>query len=403
MATLYVNANTGNNSNNGTTWALAKLTLAGVNSAATAGDTIYAHGIFYELLPVTKQLNWIGFGVCVFDQNGGACPTPSANTTFLGVNFRNSGVSGAARPASGASFTSCIFFNSVYGLYVTGNPASCTFTDCLFTNCSTAGLYAPAGSFNGVLTNCTFAGNGTDILALAGTFQCNKCSFGSLIMINNNTASVLPVSATDNNVYDFTAGKCIFNAVDKTTISAWRTSLGTPRDANSIDRAWTTNEDVGDFANGSYRSPSGGYLLTAGPGGAAIGLLNKSYTISNNTHASSGWTSGGTFSNTTVDGSGNLVLVGAATSGTWTSAEIDFGVPVNILRIETQATGEVYPTTYLDTDTGDSPGFLNVEVYGSNSASGTPTFVAVPRRGEVANVTTNLYRYWTVRLTLRKP
>jgi hypothetical protein len=401
MAILYVNANTGNNSNNGTTWALAKLTLAGVNTTATAGDTIYAHGIFVELLPVSKQLNWIGHGLCVFDQAGFTTAAPAANTTFTGIQFKGGTVACVSVTAN-VNFTSCEFSDALIGIKVGATTSGANVYDCKFIRCSTAGVQI-AGNFSAnILSTSVFGANGVDVQIASGspgTLQMFRCVLGSPIMVDNAQGGSWFGASSDYNVFDFTNGKCRISAVDKTTIAAWRTSTG--REANSIDRVW--RNDVGDFANGSYRSPSGGYLLTAGPGGTPIGLLNKSYTISNNTHASSGWTSGGTFSNTTIDGSGNLVLVGAATSGTWTSAEIDFGVPVNILRIETQATGEVYPTTYIDTDTGDSPGFLNVEVYGSNSASGTPTFVAVPRRGEVANVTTNLYRYWTVRLTLRKP
>jgi hypothetical protein len=58
MANLYVRSTDGNNSDNGTTWALAKATVAGVAAIDAAGDTIYLSQDHNETTASSVSLSW---------------------------------------------------------------------------------------------------------------------------------------------------------------------------------------------------------------------------------------------------------------------------------------------------------------------------------------------------------
>lgn len=421
MATYYVSM-FGSDSNNGTTEALAKLTLSGVNGVASAGDTILCHGIFKEAIPVSKKLYWVGVGLCVFDANAGGTVTPADGTTFTNIEFTNSSghnITGATSRNYG--FYGCKFRNTVGGFsYQHDWTISAVFDNCQFYDCSGSGIKIASSTSGGSGTstilarNCVFIGNGKDVDSLSTgisgvitTLRLNQCCLGSSVMIQiaNSTLANIINAQTDWNAFDFTNGKCVINSVDKTTLSAWQSSEGSPRDVNSTARVWRQSSDTCDYANRLLRPVPNSPLLTLGPSSTPVGLSYPAVGISNNCNASSGWTSNGTFSNTAIDGSGFLVLSSPGT-GTWTSAVLDLGANISLTLTDIIVTGEVYPTTYIDYDTGDSPGHLTVEMRCDTSSfaagAGSPSWVAVPR-----NAFTNLYispvsaRYWQIRLTLR--
>lgn len=60
MAIIYVRSTDGNNADNGSTWALAKATLAGAAAIDAAGDTIYVSQVHSETTAATVSLNWAG-------------------------------------------------------------------------------------------------------------------------------------------------------------------------------------------------------------------------------------------------------------------------------------------------------------------------------------------------------
>lgn len=60
MATIYVRSTDGSNADNGSTWALAKATLAGADGIDAAGDTIYVSQAHAESTATTVTLNFAG-------------------------------------------------------------------------------------------------------------------------------------------------------------------------------------------------------------------------------------------------------------------------------------------------------------------------------------------------------
>lgn len=405
MAILYVNSITGLDANNGSTWALAKKTLAGVNTTAAAGDTIYAHGIFNEAIPVAKTLVWIANGLFVIDgtaKNGSLLAT--AALTVIGATFTSFIDAPIKTNGSGSAstlFVNCEFRNQPSALSGTF-PSNPYFVNCSFFGHTTAAIdLGASGSLFTYLHNCVFSNNAIGIRSAANTVRARYCAFRDVIMWSA-TAQGQVEATTDFNVYDFSVGKCVFNAVDKTTLATWQAAIGAPKDTNSIDRVWSA--DVGDYANGVLRSNPASYLLTAGPGGTPLGLQLPALTLSNNRNASL-WT-GGVFSNCEIDGSGYLVLSAGQTVGTYKTNVIDFGAAINAKSIEISLAGEgLNVVPYVDYDTADSPGYYNVRVRGSNTSflktDASPSWVIVPRRAEIGAYMSNALRYWQVELTLR--
>lgn len=408
MAILYVNSQSGNNSNSGASMALAKLTLAGANSAASAGDTIYCQGRFLETIPVSKQLYWIGLGYCEFNGNGTAGVAPITGTSYRNITF--TGFSDRAiTPAYNTtiSFVDCIFRDMPRGLRLYESE-NWTILRCRFYNLSIYGIEftAAIGSGTGLtqILNCAFYGNGTDIYGCnsfaGGQAYIYYNTFGSPIMISHNAANNGYVGGMDWNVYDFANGKNVYNSVNKTTLAAWQASIAAPRDINSIDRVWRA--DVGDYANRSLRPNPASYLLTAGPGGTPLGIPKPALTVSNNTNSSL-WT-GGVFTNTELDGSGYAILSVGQTVGTVATKVIDAGASINASAVELGVAGED-ATHSIDTDTGDSPNYYNVEIRASNSvfvdSAVSPSWVTLPRGGDIGSSLSGAYRYWQIRVTLR--
>jgi len=408
MATFYVNSITGNNSNSGASWALAKATLAGVYAAASNGDTIYCHGRFGESLTFNKTLTWIGHGYCVFHGNSKGLSGHTVNTAgtvWIGVTFSKYASFGIQTYASTASFPRlyrCTIDDCDIGVYTSTNYGQIYLVDCVMKNNTIAAAYGNANFVAG-FTNCVFVGNAVSIkknasYVMAGILT--KCILRDLVFWEVSATAGNVSDGTNYNIYDFSFGKCVVGGVDKTTLAAWIASLTAPLDAQSIDRAWSS--DVGDRTNELLLSNPSSYLLTAGPGLTPIGLTLPAVTLSNTKNATL-WT-GGVFSNTEIDGSGYLVLSAGQTSGYWRSDIIDFGANINAKCVEISAANES-ATQYLDYDTGDSPGYFNVRVRGSAASflksDASPSWVTVPRGAEIGNYMSNALRYWQIEITLR--
>lgn len=164
MANIYVRSTDGSNSNNGSTWALAKLDLVGAAAIDAAGDTIYVSNNHAETTAATINPVLAGTGaspvklICV-DDSTGEPPTTSASSATItttgtsnismmnagssyvqGVKFYvGSGTGAASFNASGNS-TSVHFKDCHIELVATGNgsiqgggnPVAATFTDCTY-------------------------------------------------------------------------------------------------------------------------------------------------------------------------------------------------------------------------------------------------------------------------------
>jgi hypothetical protein len=99
MANLYVRSTDGNDSDNGSTWALAKATLAGALAAASAGDTIYVSDNHAESQASAMTLTSPGTAanpvriICVDDS--AEPPTARATTATVSTTGTNTIVFGA--------------------------------------------------------------------------------------------------------------------------------------------------------------------------------------------------------------------------------------------------------------------------------------------------------------------
>lgn len=86
MANLFVRSSDGNNADNGSTWALAKATLAGALAVAAAGDTVYVSKNHAESSASSQSLASAGTVsspvriLCVDDTGDPASPTTLATT-----------------------------------------------------------------------------------------------------------------------------------------------------------------------------------------------------------------------------------------------------------------------------------------------------------------------------------
>lgn len=96
MAIFYVRSTDGSNADNGSTWALAKATVAGAIAAASAGDTIYVSQVHSET--TAGVVTWTSPGTAtsplrVICANDGAEPPTSLATTGVIGNTTSNAIS----------------------------------------------------------------------------------------------------------------------------------------------------------------------------------------------------------------------------------------------------------------------------------------------------------------------
>lgn len=419
MAVLYVNSITGDDGNSGASWDLAKQTLAAAKSAATASDTIYCHGRFAEAITTDKTITWVGVGYCVLDGENTIANLVIMNATGTGSSFRGFTITRATNA----------------GVYNTTNNTTCYFYDCVISN-NAYGFYNP--SFNTIATwylfNCQILNNswagvyvGTGTVYLDNVVIYSTLGYGIFnphgnfnVVIINNSAIDCPVLIRSRvsgqiltnghpNAYALRSGGNVFQVdpnqnptspTDYTTLATFAAAAASTLATNGIEYDWMN--DAADETNGIYAPTPAAYLLTAGVGGTPVGYIRPAVALSNSVNASL-WT-GGVFSNTEIDGSGYLVLSAGQTSGYWRSDIIDLGAAIDAYSIQISSAGED-ATNFVDYDTGDSPGYFNVRVRGSNAsfAKGdtSPAWVTMPRGDEIGDHMSTALRYWQVELMLR--
>lgn len=412
MATFYANAITGNDANDGTSWALAKKTLASAYAAAAVDDTIYLHGRFTESLTIAKRLIFRAEGYACLDGGGAIAHglSVSGMIEIHGLKFTGFSFAGI-RYASGmiSHLYNCDFVGNVAGMDCTAyaSHTSGTIRNCVFRdNTSYAiGCVGNSAIFNASVQNCVFINNPAAFYFAGYSYAVtlSKCLFNNGYVFNAAHHVTIIQYGSGSNIYNVTGGGCkwTFAGVEYTTLASYVSLVGSI-DVNPIDSTWETY--VGDSVNGLLRPIPSSYLLTAASDGDSIGLTLPAVTVSNTANALL-WT-GGVFSNTEIDGSGYLVLSAGQTSGYWRSDIIDFGAAINAKMLEVSVAGED-TNNYLDYDTGDSPGYFNARVRGSNvpflKTDVSPAWVTVPRRAEIGAYMSNALRYWQVELTLRGP
>jgi hypothetical protein len=163
MPNIYVRSTDGSDSDNGSTWALAKATLTGAAAIDAAGDTIYVSQAHAESTGSAVTINLAGTPaspVRLICGNDGAEPsTALATTATVTTTVGNLVVNGAAY-VYGIRFTSA----AVAAMNQAGN-AHQTYESCAFrtTNVGSAGGIGFGGaannSFSTLVKNCTFKFN----------------------------------------------------------------------------------------------------------------------------------------------------------------------------------------------------------------------------------------------------
>lgn len=179
MANIYVRSTDGSNSDNGSTWALAKLDIAGAAAIDSAGDTIYVSQAHAESTGTTVTWNLAGTVASptkVLCGNDGAEPptslaTTGAVTTTGGANIAvnghayiyglvfttNSGSPGGIIMCNSAgdiqTYEDCDFISSSSGStrFYTANtltpPGTATWINCRMKFNATGQRIYPAGNF----------------------------------------------------------------------------------------------------------------------------------------------------------------------------------------------------------------------------------------------------------------
>lgn len=209
MATFYVRSTTGSNANNGSTWALAKATVAGALSAAAAGDTIWVSQVHAE--STASTITWTGGALTtptkIICGNDGAQPPTALATTatvtttgasnidlnsnlyVYGITFNvGTGTSGGSMDF-GANAHSWIYMEQCQFIIVNNFSASGFFVGNL------------ADADDRILwKNCNIksanAGNTITQLARAGIFHWN----GGSIVSGGTTPTVLVTPVTGSNI-----------------------------------------------------------------------------------------------------------------------------------------------------------------------------------------------------------
>lgn len=243
MATVYLNAATGNDANSyaqaqnpATPW----LTPGKVQTSATTGDTvIMAAGTYtYASVSFTKAFTWVGAALSngvpttVLDGananaqwgfNGGT--TQLSNILFQNVTVSSAGSAFCLTNATTtATFTSCMFKNITntnaggFLFYNFSTNSILNFTGCAFFNCYTSATNATSCTFfssNGAgsvinITNCTFVWTTTPNVTTA-IFRLSAAAteiVGKNSIFRNATANSYPYRTA---AIDVTATYCCFN------------------------------------------------------------------------------------------------------------------------------------------------------------------------------------------------
>lgn len=401
MTIYYVNAQTGNDSNNGLSEAAPKLTIAATITAAAYNDTIRMTGRFINgfAVPYNKQLWYVGHKGCLFvptTRRSGTCfsPTQSGNANgIFDVEVAGFQCGALVSDLCGiGDLRNVVFRDCTSGLISSGRCAPNVY-DCAFENCD-VGLNIASGS--GLYTsayNCSFVGCATGILGQAGGYvRCLYSYFDSLVAMN--LSATLAILDANYNAYNVAGGvSWIKGATTYTTLATWQAAVS--QDAASIELAGQINDgakaSAWPVANSNLLAPGVGYQLQQGYGvqkwGAAVSP-NRNATL---------WTNG-IFSNTEIDPvtSGIRLSAGQA-SGYWRSGVIDFGAPQEIARFDAAVDGE-YSLFYATLRVR----FSNTSFAANADEITGPTWYAMGRGGSMRDLSefTRHYRYQQVEVTL---
>lgn len=201
MSLIYVKSTTGSDANNGTTWALAKATLAGARAIALAGDIVYVSQAHAETTAAAINLNFAGTRpapISIICANDAAMPpTASASTATVTTTGASSITINGSNFVSGVDFVCGNGFNFANLSIATGTWAQ-HFSDCNLTLADTH----PSSTF-GIGTSDGGASSQTKFTNCGFKLLCATSDIRILGLVNINGGSFLSGSlSTAGNAFN---------------------------------------------------------------------------------------------------------------------------------------------------------------------------------------------------------
>ena len=449
MSTIYVNKN-GSDANNGSTAALAKVTIsAGITAAGSGGTVIVGSGSYNELISTSMSgCTFYADGNVVIDGQGlsatqliyyGGYYNPSAAFSWLPYTnggywiFKNSPGSSLIAKASQLSgnFTStyqnCIFLGGgiAYGINYAalGNPCVLTVNKCVFSNFSSQAInaqtYASADTL--YITNSTFYNCAIGIYIYhsmgligvhSGNIIQNIFSTGTTAISNSQEVLTTALNINNNDYYGYT--NFMISGANTYTmaggISALQ-ALGWELNGMVTNPAFldTTNAILYPTVNLNPLMQIGAYAFGKTTGSANAGtdttwkIINA---LDSPAQSGTGWYNADT--NITQDGTTKDLILNAGTSGIIVSPVYDLGSPqfvssVNIAATQIWAAAGATNGKMIDTTSTDiRPNYQTIRVRGQttafNQGDASPSWVEVKSDN---TFTTIVARYFQIECTLR--
>ena len=226
MANLYVRSTDGSDSDNGSTWALAKATITGAAAIDVAGDSIYVSQSHAESTAAALSPNWAGNVVspsrivCVSDaaEPPGALAT-GASITTTGLSNMTLGPASAYLYHYGLNFIAGSGATGTVTLSPCNTSARVIFESCSFQLATTgASARISPGGNSGLATyrNCGFKFAHVDQgFSLSGGGAVVRFEGGSLLAGGVSPTTLIPVSAgaciVDFDGFDFSNAGAALN------------------------------------------------------------------------------------------------------------------------------------------------------------------------------------------------
>ncbi len=208
MTALYLDGTTGDDGDNGTTWALAKATLGGVLAVASAGDIIFAMGNTTDTVGATETSPGTSTNpVIIVGVASGttAAPPLDADIAERGVDTLWNGTASGDLTLSGYAICYNIELgpNASTGDMILDANSSWKFVDCKIPWGDDLRAANTAGLFE--FSDCEMAMVSGSVFDLqGGVIECWNCTFTGTptnLMVSNNQSGILNIAASDLTVF----------------------------------------------------------------------------------------------------------------------------------------------------------------------------------------------------------
>lgn len=204
MATYYVSSADGSDADNGTTWALAKATIAGALAVATAdGDVIFVDSAHAETSGASTAITW-------------NVATANAHVAIISVNRNGSTTTGHSGWLAGATATvgTAAAFNIgtsgaqrlfIYGITMRTDTGNSNANDFNLATATAAAVWVSVH-----FMNCTLACRGSNAGGLHTWGTSNAASVTVPLIRLENCSVVLPDSSNSAQGINFASGRILW-------------------------------------------------------------------------------------------------------------------------------------------------------------------------------------------------